>query len=365
MSTSPDELERLGRECMRQQFAKSNGDGYRDDGHGDGRSEYDDRPPDPPNQEPEREPAPSVEIFTAPDLLRMELPEARCVVSDIIPEGLTLLAGKPKLGKSWWALDVALAVAEGGVALGRIDVQPGDVLYLALEDTRRRLRSRLEKILSATDAKAPSRLTLTTGWPRQDKGGLYALAEWLDTHREARLVVIDTWQKFRPQKTRNRDSYEEDYEHASQVKALADKYHVAVVPLHHCRKMDADDPVDSVSGTLGLTGCADAVLVLKRERGQHDAVLFVTGRDLEEQELALKWDPEYAHWSVLGGADEYRLSRERAAVIELLRKEARPMSPSEAAPLLNKTTNAVKLLLWKLSKEGWVKSVEGGKYQVC
>jgi hypothetical protein len=304
----------------------------------------------------------TVETFTAADLATMDLPEPRFAVPDILPDGLSLLAGKPKLGKSWLALNLALAVACGGVALGQVQVEAGDVLYLALEDTRRRLQSRLKVLLSKIGAAAPERLTLATSWPRQDQGGLLAVVEWAEQHPERRLIVIDTWAKFRPARIRGRDSYEEDYQHASEVKALADKYGVAVTALHHCRKMEASDPLDSVSGTLGLTGCSDATLVMKRERGQHDATLFVTGRDLEEQELALRWEGEYCHWQLVGQADEYRMSRERSAALELLRSKGWPLSPSEAAPLLSKPVTAVKMLFWRMEKDGWLKSDGKGKY---
>src|SRR5262249_58141949 len=86
------------------------------------------------------EPPTNVETFTAAELVAMELPEPRWAVEGILPEGVTVLAGKPKLGKSWLALNVALAVAGGGVALGAVRVEGGLVLYLALEDTRRRLQ---------------------------------------------------------------------------------------------------------------------------------------------------------------------------------------------------------------------------------
>jgi hypothetical protein len=306
----------------------------------------------------------AVETFTAAQLDAMELPEPKCILKDSIPEGLTVLAGKPKLGKSWWALAVAHAVALGRKALGAIDdVEQGSVLYLALEDTKRRLKSRQAKMLAKMGIKAPDNLTLATAWPKADKGGLYAVAEWLDDHKDARLGIIDTWAKFRPAKTRGRDCYEEDYEHSTQLKALADQFGVGLLAMHHCRKLPADDPVDSVSGTLGLTGAADAVLVLKRERGQHDAALFVTGRDIEEQELAMRWDNTSALWSIMGTADQYRMSRERAEIVEILRRENRPMSPSEIAPLVGKKVGNVKYLLWKLAQENWLKNEEG-KYSV-
>jgi hypothetical protein len=305
---------------------------------------------------------PLVSTFTAAELAKMELPPPRFAVPDILPEGLTCLAGKPKLGKSWLGFHVALAVACGGKALGRIPVDDGDVLYLALEDTKRRLQTRLRQLLKKTGGRAPHRLTLATEWPRQDKGGLWALMGWADSHPERRLIVIDTWARFRPARVRNRDSYEEDYAHASDLKALADRYKVAVTVLHHCRKMDSSDPIDSISGTLGLSGGFDGVLVLKRERGRHDATLFVTGRDVEEQELALQWEPAYCHWQLLGQAEEYRGSEERAEVFALLRREGRPLSPTEAAGFLEKTVGAVKVLFHRMEEAGSLKYVGHGKY---
>ncbi len=308
-------------------------------------------------------PPPTVEIFTASDLLTMELPDPKWAVAGILPEGLSVFAGKPKLGKSWLALNIALAASLGGVAFGSIRVEQGHVLYLALEDTKRRLKSRLEKLLQSEGADKPDALHLARAWPRQDQGGLFALAEWIIDHRKtARLIVIDTWPKFRPGRTRNGDSYEEDYTNGSAVKALADRHQVAILAICHCRKLPATDPLDEVSGTLGLTGAADGVLVLRRERGQHDATLFVTGRDIDEQEMALRWDPQYALWSILGKADEYRLSKERQEVIELLDSAGKPLTPSEASPLLNKPPSTVKRLFWTMGRDGQIVPLGDGMY---
>lgn len=305
---------------------------------------------------------PAIRFYSAKELVGLELPEPKWAVEGILPEGMSLLAAKPKLGKSWLMLQMSLAIAAGGVALG-VNVSRGKVLYLALEDTKRRLQSRLKKIEDATREPVSDWLTVATQWPRQDKGGLDELAQWAEANRDARLIVIDTWQKFRPTKTRGRDCYEEDYEHATQVKALADRFSIAINTTHHCRKLEAGDPLDEVSGTLGLTGAADGILVMKRERGRHDAALFVSGRDVEERELALKWDAQYCLWSVLGHADEYRLSKERAEVMDVLRQAGRPMGAAEVAPLVGKTINNVKQMLWVLWKENWLTNKEG-KYVI-
>jgi hypothetical protein len=319
----------------------------------------------PPGTEKGSASSPAVEIFTAADLRTMELPEPKWAVEGILPEGLSLLAGKPKLGKSWLALNVAIAVATGGVALGSIRVERGSVLFLALEDTKRRLKDRLAKLTEKQGVvEWPASLHLARSWPRQDKGGLVALDEWLDEHQDARLVVIDTWPKFRPFRARRGDCYEEDYEHASQVKAIADAHGVSLLCLAHCRKTDATDPFDEVSGTLGLTGAADCTAVLKRERGQHDAALHLTGRDVDEQQLALRWEPQYALWSILGDAEEYRVSKERQEVIDLLKKVGKPLTPTEAANLLDKKTPAVKKLLWTMGQDNQLENKDG-KYTIC
>jgi hypothetical protein len=310
-------------------------------------------------------PAPAVETFADDELMRMELPEPRWAVDGILPEGMSVLAGKPKLGKSWLALNVALAVASGGVALGDVPVGQGSVLYLALEDTPRRLQARLRKLLDRQDAKPPAALTLACRWPRQGAGGLEAVEGWLAAHRDARLVVVDTWVRFKPVRVRGANEYEEDTAHGSAVKDLADARGVSVLVITHCRKMPAADPLEEVMGSQGLTGVADGTLVLRRERGQHDAALFVTGRDVEEQELALRWDPQHALWTVAGPAAEYRLSRERAEVVALLRRHGQPMSPAEVAELLGKARNAVKFLMWSMAKDAQLRPAAGGKYEAA
>jgi hypothetical protein len=303
-----------------------------------------------------------VETFTAADLMKMTLPEPRWAVNGVLPEGLSILAGKPKLGKSWLALGFALAVASGGTALGSVAVEKGDVLYLALEDTRRRLQSRLNKLLGAQHARPPERLTLAVEWPRMGEGGLEAVGAWLERHKEARLVVVDTWVKFRPKKLVKTDDYEWDYQHGGELKKVADRERLATWPLHHCRKLGAADPLEEVSGSVGLTGVADAVLVMRRERGRHDAALFVMGRDVEEQELALSWSGQFCTWSLLGDAQEYRISKERSEVVSVVRRAGRPVRAGEVAAALGKSQPTVRKLLWSMFNDGQLACPSEGLY---
>ena len=300
-------------------------------------------------------------VFTAAELLAEDLPPVRWTVPGVLPEGVTLLAGKPKLGKSWLALGLAVAVASGGTALETKRVERGDVLYLGLEDNRRRLQKRLRKILAGRVA--PDGLHIATEWSRMDEGGAEALERWLREHPEARLVVVDILMRVRPCTSTNRGVYDADYEALESMQKLAGEYGIAILVVHHTRKLAAVDPVDEVSGSTGLSGGADAIWVLKRDRGRADAYLHVTGREVEEEaELALRWDTDLASWTLVGDAEEYRLSEERQAVLGALGRAGGPMSPKEIAEALDRSHGSVKVLLGQMVRAGQVDNPFYGKY---
>jgi hypothetical protein len=301
--------------------------------------------------------------FTASQLMGMTLSEPKWIVPDILPEGFCILAGNPKLGKSWLALNVCLAVASGGVALGTVRVEQGDVLYMGLEDTQRRLQSRLRKML-ARDV-APPRLQIATEWARLDEGGIQKLSAWLEAHPAARLIVIDTLQKIKQAGRMGGNLYGEDYASVGAVKALADRYGVAIVVVHHRRKgLGGEDDLEAVSGSYGLTGAADSILSLKRERGRQDATLSITGRDVDEQELALSWNADVGSWTILGDAVEYKQSTERTAIVDALRDAKHAMTVKEIHESgVGVNSEAVRILLYKMTKEGQVAN-NGGKFSL-
>jgi len=298
--------------------------------------------------------------FTAAELAAKEFPEPSWVVPGLIVEGLTLLCGKPKMGKSWMALGLALAVASGGKALGTIEVEPGRVLYLPLEDSPRRLKMRLLSVLQGDPP--PETLHLYNTWPKINDGGLDLLKSWLDRYQDTSLVIIDTLAKIRPPKNFKDTLYADDYTASEAIKKLADAHSIAIIVIHHLRKLTADDPLDQVSGTTGLTGAADAVAVLNRSRGKADAILSVAGRDMEDTELALTFDKDITTWRVLGNADEYRHTQERQEVLDALKQADEPMKPQEIADVIGKKGGAVRRLLFTLSNEGVVTKAGYGKY---
>ncbi len=277
-----------------------------------------------------------------------------------MPEGLTLLAGKPKLGKSWLALSVALAVAAGGVALGTYPVAQGEVLYLALEDNERRLQSRAKQLLASMSS-VPNTIAFELRWPRLDQGGLAHLEEYLQAHPHVRLVVIDTWARVSPKaQHRQRSQYEDEYAALTPLKYLADTYRVSILAIHHLRKMRGEDVLDEITGSIGLTGAVDGALILKRERGQHEASLFVTGRDIEhEQQLALRFDAQTALWTLVGNAEEVTRTKERQDILDLLSEQfPEGMSPRQVAEALDKNYHTTRCLLRKLEAAGEIQHAD-------
>ena len=155
-----------------------------------------------------------------------------------------------------------------------------------------------------------------------------------------------------------------DYEAIAQLKRVADEHSVGILVVHHERKATADDHLDRVSGSTGLTGSADTILTLGRERGQMDAVLTVTGRDVEEQEIALTMDARTMRWNWRGNAADFRMSQERRQIVEALAAHGQPATPSEVATLIGKKRVAVQRLMMAMVNQGPLRWLPGGKYEL-
>lgn len=291
--------------------------------------------PDTPEPQPLRPAQQRIRTaWTADELMATEFPEPKWAVPGIISEGVNLLAGPPKVGKSWLSLGLALAVAAGGRAMDSIPVDGGPVLYLALEDTPRRLQTRMRKIL--VEDRAPATLTLATSCPPLPQGGGEAIAQWIERQPDARMIVIDVFAKMRGPSAPGVSAYDADYAAVGHAKRIADHYGIAVVLVHHVRKAGSDDFLAEVSGTNGLAGAADATLVLKRARGQADGVLHVTGRDVDEAEHALRFYAAAGAWQLLEGpAADHTLSETRATILRHVRAHpgAKPKQIAEQTGL--------------------------------
>jgi hypothetical protein len=297
-------------------------------------------------------------VFTAAELQQMQFPPISYVVPGLIPEGLSILAGRPKVGKSWLALDVAIAVAGPRICLGDHRPAAEDVLYAALEDNHRRLQWRHDKLLSPFSAGWPARLTLATNWRRLDQGGVQDITAWTQSVPEPRLCILDTLAGIRP--IRTRDGYTEDYESLATLHRMANELGLAVLVLHHTRKMEAEDPIDTISGTLGLAGCADTALVLART--SQGTTLYIRGRDIEEAEHAINFDKHSCRWTILGNASEIHRSNSRGKILAALAEATEPMTPQDIANATGMPPNNIWQLLHKMHQAGEVTKVGRGKY---
>jgi hypothetical protein len=299
--------------------------------------------------------------WTADELMAMSFPEPTWAVPGIIAEGVNLLAGPPKVGKSWLSLGLGLCIAAGTPAFGTIPVESGPVLYLALEDTPRRLQNRMRKVLDGR--RAPAVLTLDVHCPPLPNGGDFYIAEWLDANPGARLVVIDVFTKVRGKPPEGTGSaYEADYYAVGKAKALADTYGVAVVLVHHVRKAASEDFLQTVSGTNGLAGAADAVLVLERKRAQADGILHVTGRDVDETEYPLAFNKDAGAWTLLDGPAEDYLMQDTRALIARFVRDYPGQKPAHIAAALEINPATLRKTLTRMVDAGQLHVKSGGSY---
>lgn len=228
------------------------------------------------------------EAYTLAALQNMEFPPLVEFVPGLVTEGAGMLVGGPKLGKSWMALNFALGIGYGGTVLNSINVAQRDVLYLALEDGQRRVQSRVNKLMAGSDEPWPETVTILNVIT---KGQVLAtIREWYEQHPGG-LAILDTLAKNRPQGQPGNSAYLEDYVFGSALKRAVDDHPgSALLCVHHDRKLKGNDFVDNISGTNGLAGAMDYVLVLSRSRHSGEATLSVTGRDISEAEYALTTD---------------------------------------------------------------------------
>jgi len=301
-------------------------------------------------------------LKSATDLQTKTFDPLRWIVPRYLPEGLTVLGGKPKVGKSWMGLDIADGVAAGGECLGQTCEQ-GDVLALMLEDSDRRLQRRLTTMLGASKQKWPN-ITYATQWPRLTDGGLDWIREWIDSVRKARLIIIDILERIR-QRTKHNDKqtqYSADYDALATLQELATEAQLSILVMHHQRKLGAEDLIETLSGTLGLGGAVDAVLILGKH-AQFGKYLYGRRRDLEEFNISIKQN-EQSRWQVLGPMSEEQASPERAQIIAVLARAGKPMTTKEISEAVGGKYPNIKQLLSKLHFDGQVERITTGLYKL-
>ena len=235
----------------------------------------------------------NIKVIDAETLMDKRLPPTKFCVDTLLPQGLCILGGAPKVGKSWFVLDLCTHVARGDEFLG-LPATRGKVLYLCLEDSERRIQERLNTIT----ADIPQGLSFAFGDITMETGICDFLRKRKQEIPELSLIAIDTFQLIR--NPTNDVSYGNDYAELRVLKALAEELGICLLLVHHLRKMNDSDPVNRLSGSSGISGAVDAVYILdKPMRSGNRATLIASGRDIRDRKIELEMNPQSCIWTLI------------------------------------------------------------------
>ncbi len=283
----------------------------------------------------------TIESITAKELSLKKLSELYVVVKELLGQGLSVLAGQRKLGKSWMILYLCYCVCTGQPFLGFETIKSA-CWYLALEDSDRRLQERMEKLFGDKDI--PENLHYSFYCEPIDKGLIEQLEKKLREYPDIKLIVIDTLQKVRGVKKNNQNDYDYDYKEIGKLKDFADKHNICILVVHHLRKMkDYSDPFNNVSGSVGITGAADTTIILYKDDFKDENAHFVTqSRDFEGIEKILFFND--CKWEVIGDSIDFdkelkKLSYETDPIVITINK------------LLEESPEGVKIIATDLLKK--------------
>lgn len=267
---------------------------------------------------PSTSPITALDITSARDLLGTEFKPLVQAVENFICEGLTFVVAASKVGKSWLMLLMAVCVANGEPFLGKATTKCR-VLYFALEDSKRRLKTRLETIGVTS---IPDNLYFVTEAQMLDTGFEQQLNDWLSADTAPALVIVDTFQKIRGLSKGNQNAYQSDYDVVGRLKKLADQHRAMLVCVHHTNKQKfSTDPYDRVSGSTGIMAAADTTIMLERQRNENTATVRLEGRDSWGKDFIIRF--ENGRWTLLdddaaayGAAREYEIQ----PIVQLFRQ---------------------------------------------
>ena len=299
-------------------------------------------------------------------ILTGDYPPPVFLFENLLHNGVTLLAGRPKIGKSWLALQLAIDAALGRNGLSRFPCGlPTGVLYLALEESESRTHDRVRRFVSrdASFAILTENIEFAYAVEPLLQDGIHQIEHKLKGRRFG-LVVIDTLvRSLGGQRRGNRsDAIQEDYEAIKPLQKLAQAYKTSILVVAHTRKMGSEYALDKVAGTTGLTAAADAVWVL--DRAARGITLTIQGRDMADAEYAVDFgkNDDAFGWTVVGTGEEAKTSEPRSQILDLLQESDGPMAPQAIAKALSKNPATVRRLLSGMRREGQV-SKEGDGYR--
>lgn len=296
-------------------------------------------------------------VIDGETLMDMKLPPTKFCVETLLPQGMCILGGASKIGKSWWVLDLCVRIAKGE-PIWDLKTTKGTTLYLCLEDTLRRVQNRL---LCITDEVPPNTFFAISAGTLSD-GLCEQIREFVKEHPDTVFVAVDTFQIVR---NNNIDtSYANDYDEIRLLKQLADELNICLLLVHHLRKQGDSDPFNKLTGTTGIVGAVDTAFVLdKSKRNADSATLYCTGRDVEDRQIELQFSKKDFVWKMLRDSMENRemlLPKEMELLIEFMKvQKSFSGSNTEFADLYNAhTESAVSVKGLKQMMNLWRYSLE-------
>jgi phage/plasmid primase-like uncharacterized protein len=242
---------------------------------------------------------PRVKSLTAQEIMETVYPPIKWAVEGIIPEGLTIIAGRPKFGKSWMMLGLCYAVANGLPAWDYGRTKKGSVYGLFLEDSYRRIQDRMKSMEGYFDTFPPN-LHIFTDFPRIGSGFIRELERLIKADKNTGVVIVDTLQKVRPKSAGGkRNLYQAEYEDFERLQKVAIYYGIPIIAIHHTRKGGhgkESNPMDEMSGSTGIQGVADTLIVCSRDGDK--GKMYVTGREVNEEEYPMQFNKRNMTWKV-------------------------------------------------------------------
>lgn len=296
--------------------------------------------------------------ITLADLQRIHFPPLRWITARILPAGCTLLAGKPKAKKSWFALNLALAVARtGAVALGSLATETGRVLYMDLESTHRRLKKRVHDVLGE-ESPWPDNVHIFRSWPAGQEG-IEQLEDWMLHAPDTVLIVVDILENLRVRKFLA-NQYEEDTKTMQALSQFSGRHNIALIAIHHTRKAKADHVFDEISGSTGLSGGADSMLVLCNE--PQGSKLHIKGRDIEKDDpLPMRWDETIRSWIIIDQIEMYGDLRQE--IQSCILEAGESLSLADICALLPDTKKStLQSTLQRMVRSGQLERTKRGRY---
>jgi DNA primase len=270
--------------------------------------------------------------------------EQEFFIEGLLPVGgVSILAGHPKVGKSWMALDFAISIAKQTNILGDLKTKKAGVFLCSFEDSRARLEKRYHKQSNETP---PDGFFIKTQNKPFDQGGLEEIKKELESSPEIKLLILDPFEKIRPQEQQGKNVYRVDYKDIGLLKDFAAEHEITILLVHHLRKNATGNSVTDLNGSAGLSGAVDTILVLTKDDVTHEHTLKVTGKDVEEQELELEFNSDTG---LFYRAQKIELEDTtlKSKILNFMGKEEKEYSPQDIYLGLGKKTNSEKTMIRK------------------